>query len=231
MAKLDSDPSSAAARTSFGVPAKGAAAPATVYNPRVDTLYESFFNLPAVKAAMPPEAPEQAAQDLPKLPGRKPPGSRPAPKHGDVLNMLSRYTPTLAYGRHGRTAAPHRSHLQEAPSTMHGGADCFSHPAVLRIVALPVQVRQEGLRGYRWIGSQRSSPVKASPGLRACYRQHQEHLHRPADLQSRQALFHSSLQQHSHGHGSCRGCQTGRQLCAVLCSAIIPAGQRHGPPE
>ena len=92
MAKLDSDPSSAAARTSSGAPAKGAAAPATVYNPRVDTLYESFFNLPAVKAALPPEAPEQAAQDPPKLPGRKPPGSIPAPKHGDVLNMLSRYT-------------------------------------------------------------------------------------------------------------------------------------------
>ena len=91
MAKLDSDPSSAAARTSFGAPAKGAAAPQSTYNPRVDTLYESFFNLPAVKAAMPPEAPEQAAQDPPKLPGRKPPGSRPAPKHGDVLHMLSRY--------------------------------------------------------------------------------------------------------------------------------------------
>ena len=94
MAKLDSDPSSAAARTSSGAPAKGAAAPATVYNPRVDTLYESFFNLPAVKAALPPEAPEQAAQEPPKLPGRKPPGSRPAPKHGDILNMLSRYTYT-----------------------------------------------------------------------------------------------------------------------------------------
>ena len=98
MAKLDSDASSAAARTSFGAPAKGAAAPATTYNPRVDTMYQSFYNLPAVKAAMPPEAPAQAAQDLPKLPGRKPPGSRPAPKHGDVLDLLSRsssFTPSV----------------------------------------------------------------------------------------------------------------------------------------
>ena len=93
MAKLDNDPSSAAARTNAGAPAKGAAAPATEYNPRVDTLYESFFNLPAVKAAMPPGAPDQAAQHAqpqPKLPGRKPPGSRPTPKHDHVLDMLSR---------------------------------------------------------------------------------------------------------------------------------------------
>lgn len=90
MAKLDSDPSSAAARTNSGAPTKGAAAPATAYNPRVDTMYESFFNLPAVKAAMPREVPDQAAQNQPKLPGRKPPGSRPAPKHGHVLDMLSR---------------------------------------------------------------------------------------------------------------------------------------------
>ena len=93
MAKLDNDPTSAAARTNAGAPAKGAAAPATEYNPRVDTLYESFFNLPAVKAAMPPGAHDQAAQHAlpqPKLPGRKPPGSRSTPKHGHVLDMLSR---------------------------------------------------------------------------------------------------------------------------------------------
>ena len=93
MAKLDNDPSSAAARTNAGAPAKGAAAPATEYNPRVDSLYESFFNLPAVKAAMPPGTPDQAAQPAqpqPKLPGRKPPGSRPTPKHGHVMDMLSR---------------------------------------------------------------------------------------------------------------------------------------------
>ena len=32
----------------------------------MDTLYESFFNLPAVKAALPPDGPAQAAQEPPK---------------------------------------------------------------------------------------------------------------------------------------------------------------------
>lgn len=89
MGKLDSDPASGAARTNACAPTKGAAPPATSYNPRTETFYEDFFNLPAVKAATPPaEAPEQA--DSAKLPGRKPPGSRAAPKHGHVLDMLSR---------------------------------------------------------------------------------------------------------------------------------------------
>ena len=89
MGKLDSDPTSGAARTNAGAPGKGAAPlHATTYNPRAEPNYEEFFNLPAVKASIPPEAPEHA--DAPKLPGRKPPGSRPAPKHGHVLDMLSR---------------------------------------------------------------------------------------------------------------------------------------------
>ena len=89
MGKLDSDPASGAARTNIGAPGKGAAPlHATTYNPRAEPNYEEFFNLPAVKASIPPEAPERA--DAPKLPGRKPPGSRPAPKHGHVLDMLSR---------------------------------------------------------------------------------------------------------------------------------------------
>ena len=89
MGKLDSNPTSGAARTNAGAPGKGAAPlHATTYNPRAEPNYEEFFNLPAVKASIPPEAPERA--DAPKLPGRKPPGSRPAPKHGHVLDMLSR---------------------------------------------------------------------------------------------------------------------------------------------
>ena len=89
MGKLDSDPTSGAARTNAGAPGKGAAPlHATTYNPRAEPNYEEFFNLPAVKASIPPEPPERA--NAPKLPGRKPPGSRPAPKHGHVLDMLSR---------------------------------------------------------------------------------------------------------------------------------------------
>ena len=104
MGKLDSDPASGAARTNAGAPTKGAAPPATSYNPRTETLYEDFFNLPAVKAATPPaEAPEQA--DSAKLPGRKPPGSRAAPKHGHVLDMLSRSGKKASEGGAARLAA------------------------------------------------------------------------------------------------------------------------------
>jgi hypothetical protein len=54
MTKLDNDAASAAVRPSLAAPAKAAVPPATVYNPRAPNPFAEFFDLPAVKAALPP---------------------------------------------------------------------------------------------------------------------------------------------------------------------------------
>ena len=125
MGKLDSDPASGAARTSAGAPGKGAAPlHATAYNPRAEPNYKEFFNLPAVKASMPPEAPERA--DAPKLPGRKPPGSRPASKHGHVLDMLSRS------GNQGSEGNPARSGSRASDGSAGSAAKAQHIPLISR---------------------------------------------------------------------------------------------------
>ena len=68
MTKLDNDPASAAARPSALAPSKAVAPPQSVYDPKEPCQFAGFFQLPNVKAALPPDIvlPEQAQN--PSLP-------------------------------------------------------------------------------------------------------------------------------------------------------------------
>lgn len=70
MTKLDNDPASMAARPNALAPSKAVAPPQSVYNPKDPCPFADFFQLPNVRAALPPDVvlPEQAQPSGPTLP-------------------------------------------------------------------------------------------------------------------------------------------------------------------
>ncbi|CAL8466850.1 g6386 [Coccomyxa elongata] len=89
MTKLDNDPASSTARPSAAAPAKGAVAPPSAYDPGAPNPFAAFYELPAVKAAMPPtkERPSSSSGTV----ASRPAASRsPQALHGPLAGLLLR---------------------------------------------------------------------------------------------------------------------------------------------
>lgn len=119
MTKLDNDAASVGLRPSAAAPSKAAVPPPTVYDPKAPSPFAAFFELPAVKAALPPDA----------VPPTRGTDSVPAPSPGQVSSASAAEGLLSGFAGLTRTNSPgSKSMTSEAAQVQcHSSVPVHSH--------------------------------------------------------------------------------------------------------
>jgi hypothetical protein len=104
MTKLDNDPASSLARPSAPAPAKGAVPAPTHYDPNAQNPFAAFYDLPVVKAAMPPQKERLHASGAPA-----PASAAGHSPHGPLEGLLRRQSSYDGFADSSAAAQPETS--------------------------------------------------------------------------------------------------------------------------